>query len=109
MQIGGMDVSEEDQADRIDENVPLPAEDPLRGFVAARWPAATNGPHSLAVDDGGRWLGLLPLGFARESAQAVMRALQRAVEPSAAEVREHCLPRREGGRQHPPGAAEMAM
>ena len=35
MQIGGVDMGEQHETRRIDENVPLPAEGPLRGVVAA--------------------------------------------------------------------------
>jgi hypothetical protein len=105
MQIGGVDMGEQRETGRIDENMPLPAEGALRGVVAARWAADTGRPHGLAVDDGGRRLRMSSFGFAREGAKPIVQAPERSVQPPAPEMREDRGPRREGGREHAPGTA----
>ena len=84
VQVGGVHMGKQDEPSGIDENAPLAPDCAFCRVVTARRAGATGCPHGLAVDDGRRWLCMSPLGLARETAEPVMHAPKRAVEPSRA-------------------------
>ena len=63
LDVGGVDLSGNQQACGVGEDVAFAALD-LLARVKAPWTAAFRGLDRLAVDDAGRWAGLAPLGLA---------------------------------------------
>ena len=86
VQIGGMNMGEEDEAGSIDKNVPLAGSDLLCSVIAVRWATDTRGPHRLTFDDRGGWLRMALCCIACERAQSVVHAAQRAVDPPISEM-----------------------
>ena len=105
VQVGGVDVREQDEAGGVHQHVPLATGHALGRVVAARRAADAGRPRRLAVDDGRCRLAVAPFGLARQRAQPVVHAPQRAVEPPAPEMRGHGGPGREAAGQQAPSAA----
>jgi hypothetical protein len=103
--VGRVHVGQQDQAERVDQDVPLAALHPLGAIVPSGRPADPGRPGRLAVQDRGARLGVPALGEADPLAQAVVRGAQRAGEPPAPELGVDGRPRRVVARQEPPGAA----
>lgn len=76
-----MDDKADHQPERVGDDRPLPALDPLAGVEAAN-PATFGGLHGLAIDDARRWACFPALELARGHCQMIAdRSPQSAVAP----------------------------
>src|SRR3954454_9077414 len=98
---GGVDHDDQQQAESVDQDVPLAPVHLLAGIVAPR-AAGFGGPHALAVDDAGRGRGLPPGLLARGHDQQGVERRPGSVLPQAPEVAEHRALGRELLRQEAP-------
>ena len=105
VQTRGVDVSQEDQARGVHQNVALAPERLFARVEAPLGPACTRGPCRLRVDHGGGGLPIPPFLLAGVLAQPVVHALQRAVLAPAGQLRVDRRPRWDVAWEHAPGAA----
>ena len=100
LNVGGGDDAVQQQALRIDQNMPLLALDQLAGIEAVAVDASPpffSAFHTLTVDDAGRGAGFARGFLAALEVERMMDAIQRAVPVPQAEVIMHGA----SGRQNP--------
>src|SRR5260221_5552368 len=103
MNIGGGDVARDGQAQRVDQEMPLPAFHTFVGVVAADSCRFLNGLHTLAVHDGGTWVWIPAHALPLSSMQGGLEKMPGAFEAERSEMVEHRLPGREVAREVAPG------
>lgn len=104
LDVGGVNDDTDQQAQRVEDDVPLAAQDFLAGIKATN-AAAFRGFHALPVDDAGGRARLSAFPFVRRHDQFIVNGAQQSCVPPAPEILLHRRERREVFRQKLPCAA----
>src|SRR5260221_9715297 len=102
MHIGRGDVARDGRAQRIDQQMSFASLHTCVRVVAANVGRLLDGLHTLAVHDGGTWVGVATDALTLCSMQRGTEQMPETLEAEAPELVEHRLPRREVGREVAP-------